>query len=177
MKYYPLKEVAKLSDIDMFVLVEYLNEKGYDIELDEAFDYEDISEHYLQLVLEEKVIIKQRELLRVAEINHKLKYLKNKKDKLDEEWGASRNFEAVSNFINEELEKINSFIATINKLRHQMMDYIEGPYMPRNSDKNNRYYIYNSYGFVMEVGTLEEAREQARQFNGVIKDIRDNTVR
>lgn len=177
MKNYPLKEVSILVRVPIFILVEFYKDYGLDIKLEDAFEVDKIPQELYQQALNNRIMLKQLQFLRIEEINHKLSFLRSKKDSLGDMTGSQEDFEIARQFIATELKKTEAFVRLVKKQFEQVQQYIDSKYVIQNPDLNNKYYLYNSTGFVMQVDTLAEARDQARQFNCIIKDIRDNIVR
>ncbi len=177
MKEMTLKEVSRLLNVSMFILVEFFKELELDIKLEDAFSFDKVPREMYQKALNNRIILKQLQILRFEELNHKIKFLKSKPHSLGDMSGSQEDFEISREFIANELKKTESLIQLIKKQREQVEQYIDSQYNVRPRNLNNTYYLYNATGFVMQVNDLDEAREQAKQFKCIIKDISNNTVR
>ncbi len=103
MKIYPLKQVSELMNLSMFILVEFFNDLGLDIKIEDAFEYDNIPVELYQKALNNRIVLKQLQFLRFEEMNHKLQFLKSKPHSLGYMSGSQEDFDIAREFIAKEL--------------------------------------------------------------------------
>ena len=179
MKEYHLGDISLTIDIQLFVLIDFLNQNGMKI-TSNGLDiyitaplYEKIIGSKVELKTKETVMLRENELL-VDWLNGEITKVK----------GLESNFNQTKrlNILNEELKKAKH----ISMYRYMMYQETKSNQLWRSSLEslssiedsayNGEYEIHNNTGYVTSASGISEARDLARQYNGYIVDEGGNKI-